>query len=369
MQFIDLGAQRARIGAGIDDAIAAVVAHGDFILGPEVADFERALGGYVGAEHVVSCANGTDALVLALRAFGLGAGQKVIVPSFTFAATAEAVVLAGGVPVFADVERSTFNLGPTEVEAAFAAHPDAAGVVAVDLFGLPADYAGLREVLPPGAFLLADAAQSMGAERDGSKAGSLAEVTTTSFFPAKPLGCYGDGGAVLTQRREVADVVRSLRVHGKGEHKYDNERIGTNSRLDSIQAAVLLPKLGILEEEMRSRQEVAARYAVGLGSVLEVPQVPDGVRSAWAQYTIVHPDRDAIVEQLRAEGIPSAIYYPRPLHLQTAYRDFPTVADLTVAETLSTSVVSLPMHPYLSHDEQDRVVAAVRAAVTGGAGR
>lgn len=363
MEFIDLEAQRCRLETRIDDAIAAVMHHGQFIMGPEVATFEESLSEYTGVPHVISCANGTDALVLALRALGTGAGDQVLVPSFTFAATAEAVALVGATPVFVDVDEQTFNMSSDTVRAALVAYPTAVGAVAVDLFGRPAPYADLRDVLG-GRWLIADAAQSIGARHGDTMVGALADVTTTSFFPAKPLGCYGDGGAVLTTRADVASVVRSLRVHGKGTHKYDNERIGYNSRLDTIQAAILLPKLEILEDEMERRQQIATLYSEGLADVVGVPTVEVGVRSAWAQYTIRAESRDEIATLLRGRDVPTAVYYPRPLHLQTAYKDFPRASPtLKVAEELSEIVLSLPMHPYLDEPDQRVIIDAVRDAV------
>jgi len=362
MEFIDLGAQRERLGARIDDVIAEVLDHGRFIMGPEVALFEAELAAYTGARHVVSCGNGTDAIVLALRAQGVGYGDHVVVPSFTFAATAEAVALVGGVPVFADVREDTFNLDPDRAAEAAEA-TGAVGVIGVDLFGLPADYDELRQAVP-GRFVVADAAQSIGGKAGDGYVGTLASVTTTSFFPAKPLGCYGDGGAVLTDDEEVAGAIRSLRAHGKGTHKYDNERIGTNSRLDTLQAAILRCKLEVLEDEMQRRRAVAGRYRAGLSDVVGTQQVAAGSRSAWAQYTIVSDRRDAIATALRDAEIPSVVYYPRPLHRQTAYRVFPIgPGGCPVSERLSEAVLSLPMHPYLEAADQDRVIAAVREAV------
>lgn len=363
MEFIDLQAQRRRLQPEIDKAISEVLEHGHFIMGPEVAAFEQELATYTAAEHVVSCANGTDALVLALRALGVTGGDRVVVPSFTFAATAEAVALIGAVPVFADVSADTYNADVESVAAAVEAHR-AVGVIPVDLFGVPAPYDRLRAALPDEVFLLADAAQSIGGMLDGRPVGSLVDVTTTSFFPAKPLGCYGDGGAVLTQRDDVAEEIRSLRVHGKGSHKYDNERIGTNSRLDTLQAAILRCKLTILEDEMQRRQVVAARYATLLGDVVAVPSGPGAVRSAWAQYTVRSDRRDLLSGRLKDAGIPTAVYYPMPLHRQTAYRDFPVgPTGCAMSESLSAEVLSLPMHPYLGEDEQQQIADAVLAAL------
>lgn len=363
MQFVGLQWQRERLRTEIDAAIAKVLDHGQFIMGPEVVAFESELSSYTGADHVVSCANGTDALVLALRALGVEYGDHVVVPSFTFAATAEAVALVGGVPVFADVRADTFDLDPESADTAMAAH-DAVGLIAVDLFGLPADYQQLADRSGERGFVLADAAQSLGGRSRGGTVGTLASTTTTSFFPTKPLGCYGDGGAVLTGDRHVAELVRSLRAHGQGSDKYDNERIGTNSRLDTLQAAILRCKLTVLEDEIAGRQRVARAYADQLRDVVRVPRVPDGHRSSWAQYTIVTPRRDEVAAALRMEDIPTAIYYPRPLHQQDAYREFPVApSGCPVSEHLSRSVLSLPIHPYLAEHDQERIIDTVRSVV------
>ncbi len=368
MQFIDLAAQQARLRPAIDEAIAGVLDHGRYIMGPEVAQLESALGAFSGVEHVVTCASGTDALVMALMVHGVGPGDAVFVPTFTFAATAECVALLGATPVFVDVDDVTFNLDVDKLAAAIDRVPDGlrpAGVIAVDLFGLPADYPAIHEaVARRDMWVIADAAQSYGASRDGVSVGQMASMTTTSFFPAKPLGCYGDGGAVLTTDAEHAEVLRSVRVHGSGSEKYDNVRLGINGRLDTLQAAILLPKLAVFGDEIEARQRVADRYAAGLGDVVTVPSTPTGARSTWAQYTLQVTGRDELVAALRQDGVPTAVYYPRPLHLQTAYRGHPVGAGgVEVSERLSGTVVSLPMHPYLSEADQDLVIAAVRRAV------
>jgi dTDP-4-amino-4,6-dideoxygalactose transaminase len=373
LPFVDLQAQRARIDATLRARIDAVLAHGKYILGPEVAELERRLGEFTGAHHVVGCANGTDALVLALRALGVLSGDAVLVPSFTFCATAEAVALVGATPVFIDVDAATFNVNAASMRAGVSFCQERGlrlvGAIAVDLFGLPAPYRELRPVADAeGLWLLADAAQSIGAEDREGRVGSLTRTTTASFFPAKPLGCYGDGGAVLTTDAEMADSLRSLRVHGQGTNKYDNVRIGYNSRLDTVQAAVLLAKLDIFSDELSRRKTVAERYATSLGDVVRVPVVADGVVSAWAQYTItLQPgQRDIVAEYLGRTGIPTAVYYAVPLHEQTAYQAYPAAGDrLPVSEDLAGRVLSLPMHPYLETDVQDRIVAGVRDALTG----
>ncbi len=342
-----------------------MLAHGQYIMGPEVAELEARLSAFCGAPHAVACASGTDALALALMALGVRPAEAILIPAFTFAATAEVVPLLGAVPVFVDVHADTFNLDPASLEAGIHAARRAGlrpvGVIAVDLFGQPADYDAIQEVAQAhGLWVIADAAQSFGADWRGRKVGTLAELTTTSFFPAKPLGCYGDGGAVFTDDPELAAVLRSLRVHGQGEDKYDNVRIGMNGRLDTVQAAILLAKLEIFADEILARQRAAARYDALLGGLVATPILRANVSSTWAQYTIRSSDRDALRRQLAAAGIPTAVYYPRPLHRQTAYRDFPVAeGGCPVAERLATEVLSLPMHPYLDAVMQEAVAAAV----------
>jgi dTDP-4-amino-4,6-dideoxygalactose transaminase len=372
IEFVDLGAQRRRIGTRMDEAILRVVNHGRFILGPEVAQLEGRLAEFCGARHVLSCANGTDALGLALMAKGAGPGQAILVPSFTFAATAEVVAWFGAIPVFVDVLPDTFNMDPASLEAGIAMARrlglTPAGVIPVDLFGLPAEYDGIQPIASAHRmWVLCDAAQSFGAAYKGRKVGSIGDMTTTSFFPAKPLGCYGDGGAVFVEDDETIDILRSLRVHGQGTDKYDNVRIGMNARLDTMQAAVLLEKLAIFADEIAARDRIAARYGTMLGDLVTVPEVPSGLTSVWAQYTIRLPegrDRNALAARLKSAGIPTAIYYPKPLHVQTAYRHYPTAGNgLPVSERLAAEVLSLPMHPYLDEPTQDRIVAALRAAI------
>jgi dTDP-4-amino-4,6-dideoxygalactose transaminase len=366
VQFIDLAAQQRGIRDRIDAAIARVLDHGKYIMGPEVTQLESELAAFTTATEVVSCASGTDALVMALMVHGVGPGDAVFVPTFTFAATAESVALLGATPVFVDVDPVSYCLDPDSLaDAVRGLDPGLrpAGVIPVDLFGLPADYDGIAAVVDDaGMWMVADAAQSFGASRGGVPVGRLAALTTTSFFPAKPLGCYGDGGAVLTTDGEAADVLRSIRVHGAGSEKYDNIRIGINGRLDTIQAAILLEKLAVFPAEMEARQAVADRYVERLADVVTVPVVPDGARSAWAQFTVQVDDRDGVISRLRERQVPTAVYYPRPLHLQTAYRGCPrTPGGLGVSERLAERVLSLPMHPYLSDEDQDRVIGAVRA--------
>ena len=368
IEFVDLGAQRRHIGARMDEAIRRVIDHGRFILGPEVAELEHQLAEFCGAKHVLSCANGTDALGLALMAKHAGPGQAVLVPSFTFAATAEVVAWFGATPVFVDVYDDTFNMDPASFEAGIAAAKrlglDPVGVIPVDLFGLPAAYDDILEIAAAHRmWVICDAAQSFGAAYKDRKIGTIGDLTTTSFFPAKPLGCYGDGGAVFLDDDETVAVLRSLRVHGQGTDKYDNVRIGMNARLDTVQAAVLIEKLRIFAEEIEARQKVADRYSAALRDLVQVPQLPDGLTSVWAQYTVRLPagrDRDKVAAELKSLGVPTAVYYVKPLHRQTAYRDYPVAGNgLPVSERLSDEVLSLPMHPYLEKPVQDRIITAL----------
>ena len=369
--FIDVVAQRRRLGVAIDDAILRVTEHCQFILGPEVAEFERRLAEFCGARHAVGCASGTDALMLVLMAHGIGPGDAVICPAFTFCATAEVVVLLGATPVFADVDAETFNLDPKSVVRAVGTakrqglKPKV--LLTVDLFGLPADYDALLAVAKAeNLYVLDDAAQAFGASYKGRKLGAIAPATATSFFPAKPLGCYGDGGAVLTDDPALVEKLKSLRVHGQGADKYDNVRIGMTSRLDTVQAAVLIEKLKIFPEEIAARDKAARRYSDALDDVAIVPALPQGSTSVWAQYTIrIEPSvRDSVVAKLKAQGIPTAIYYPKPLHRLEAYRRFPVVDNgIPVTDQLAGEVISLPMHAYLDPTTQDRVIEAVRAAL------
>jgi dTDP-4-amino-4,6-dideoxygalactose transaminase len=369
--FIDVAAQRRRLGARIDEAVTRVLDHCQFILGPETVALEKDLAAFCGARHALGVSNGTDALMLVMMAKGIGPGDAVFVPSFTYTASAEAIVLLGAAPVFVDVDEATFNIDIKSLARAIATaeklglKPKA--VMAVDLFGLPADYVAINAVTAPkDIYVIADAAQSFGATSGNRRAGALAPVTTTSFFPAKPLGCYGDGGAIFTDDDDLAKLITSLRNHGAGADRYDNVRIGMNGRLDTIQAAVLIEKLKIFPEEIEARERVARRYSAKLGDIVGVPQIPNGYSTVWAQYTIRVSGgrRDALAAALRAQNIPTAQYYPTPVHRQGAYTGYP-VADggLPVTEKLSGEVISLPMHAYLDEPTQDRIVAAVRRAL------
>ena len=371
--FIDVAAQRRRLGRAIDDAVARVLAHCQFIMGPEVQAFEQQLAAFCGAKHAIGCASGTDALVLVLMAKGIGPGDAVFCPTFTFCATAEVVALVGATPVFVDIDEATFNIDIASLKRALPVarqkglRPKA--VIPVDLFGQPADHDAIAALAKAeGLFVLDDAAQGFGATYKARKVGTLAPATATSFFPAKPLGCYGDGGAVLTDDDHLAEVVRSLRVHGQGVDRYDNVRIGLTGRLDTIQAAVLIEKLKIFPEEIAARDAAAKRYNAALADVATVPTVAEGSTSVWAQYTIrlKAGRRDPLAADLKTQGIPTAIYYPRPLHKLAAYTDFPLAeGGVPVSEQLAEEVIALPMHAYLDAPTQDRIIAAVRRALGG----
>jgi dTDP-4-amino-4,6-dideoxygalactose transaminase len=371
LPFIDVAAQRRRLGSRIDDAIARVLGHCQFINGPEVRELERDLSAFCGAKHAIGVSSGTDALLLILMALGIRKGDAVFCPSFTFSATAESVALVGATPIFVDVLEATFNLDPASfaraIETAKRLELNPKAVMAVDLFGLPADYEAIGKIaLEHGLKVIDDAAQSFGATCRNRKIGMMGDVTATSFFPAKPLGCYGDGGAVFTDDDDLAALVFSLRNHGAGVDRYDNVRIGLNGRLDTIQAAVLIEKLRIFGDEIAARDRAARRYNELLGDVATVPQVPAGFGSVWAQYTIRLPAgrRDGLAAALGAQGIPTAQYYPKPTHKQTAYLDYPVAeGGLPVTEKLAGEVISLPMHAYLDEATQDRIVMAVRGAL------
>jgi dTDP-4-amino-4,6-dideoxygalactose transaminase len=371
LPFIDLQAQRARIGEAIDAGLLRVAAHGQYILGPEVKTLEADLCQHSGAKHCVSVANGTEALAMPLMAKGLRPGDAVLCPSFTFAATAEVVAWLGATPVFVDVDPHSFNMDPASLERGIAVakarglRPVA--VIAVDLFGQPADYNAIEAIASAhGLWVMSDAAQSFGGAYQGRKIGTIGLVTATSFFPSKPLGCYGDGGAIFTDDDDMAAILKSLRVHGQGTDKYDNVRIGLNARLDTMQAAVLIEKLKILSDEIAQRDAAAQRYHAMLKDAVPVPLIAESCVSAWAQYTVLVPQakRAAIIARMKDDGIPTMVYYPKPLHQQTAYRDFPLVGNgLPVSERLAQEVLSLPMHPYLDSPTQERVVASLLRAL------
>ena len=374
--FIDLKAQQKNMYPRLVEKIKAVLAHGQYIMGPEITELEERLAAYVGVRQAITCSSGTDALLMILLAQGVGRGDAIFTTPFTFIATAEVVQLLGATPVFVDIDPVSYNLNPEALEAALVsfnyelrtAGLKPRGIIAVDLFGQPADYDQINSLARNwGLFVLEDAAQSFGATYHGRRAGGLAEAAATSFFPAKPLGCYGDGGAVFTDDDEFAAVLKSIRNHGQGGDRYEHVRLGINGRLDTLQAAVLLAKLEIFDQELSARQEIARRYNEGLGEVVKVPHLTPGCTSVWAQYSVESEARAAILAQLQEEGVPTAIYYPKPLHLQEAFQglgygpdDFP------VSEAAATRIFSLPMHPYLEKPDQERIIAVVRAAVEKG---
>lgn len=377
MEFVDLKKQYERIKPRIHDRINEVLRHGKFIMGPEVGELEHQLASFVGCKFCVSCANGTDALLLSLMARDISPGDAVFTTPFTFIATAEVISLLGATPVFVDIDPDTFNIDPRKLQEAIEAAKQGMvrgrsvrkkltpkGIVTVDLFGLPADYDSINRIAKEhGLFVLEDAAQSLGGTYKGKKLGNVTDIAATSFFPAKPLGCYGDGGAIFTNDEAMANRLRSLREHGKGSHKYDNVCIGINGRLDTLQAAILLPKLEIFDSEIKERQEVAARYSTALKDIVKVPHVPEGLFSAWAQYAVLTDKRDLYLDKLKALGIPTAVYYPRPLHLQTAFSNLGyRQGDFPVAEQTSDRIFSLPMYPYLDPSDQNKIVEAVKTA-------
>ena len=377
MEFVDLKQQYERIKPRIHDRINEVLRHGKFIMGPEVGELESQLASFVGSKVCVSCANGTDALLLSLMAHDIGPGDAVFTTPFTFIATAEVVSLLGATPVFVDIDPDTFNIDPQKLQEAIEAAKQGMvlgrsqskkltpkAIVAVDLFGLAADYDPINRIAKEHRlFVLEDAAQSLGGTYKGKKLGNVTDIAATSFFPAKPLGCYGDGGAIFTNDEAMANRLRSLREHGKGSHKYDNVRIGINGRLDTLQAAILLPKLEIFDSEIKQRQEVAARYSTAFKDIVKIPHVPDGLLSAWAQYAVLTDKRDSYLDKLKALGIPTAVYYPRPLHLQTAFSHLGyRPGDFPVAEQTSDRIFSLPMYPYLDSSDQNKIIEAVKQA-------
>jgi len=369
MEFIDLAAQQKRIREDLESRMKKVLDHGQYVMGPEIKELESKLADYVGVKHAIACASGTDALLMALMAYNVGPGDAILTTPFTFIATAEVISLLGATPVFVDIEKDTFNIDPAQIEKAIRAlrsndggmHPLPAasglklrGIIPVDLFGLPADYDRIEKIAKSeGLFVIEDAAQSFGAEYKGRKACSFGDIGCTSFFPAKPLGCYGDGGMCFTDDRELAESMLSIRIHGQGSHKYDNVRIGINGRLDTLQAAVLLSKFSIFPEELELRQKVASIYSQHLEKInsLNGPRIPNEYKSAWAQYSIIAQNekhRSDLRKRLGEKGIPTAIYYPKPLHLQSVFSCLGyKEGDLTVCENFASRIFSVPMHPYL----------------------
>lgn len=371
LEFIDLKAQQKRLKPEIDAAIAKVLEEGRYIMGPEVDQFETELATFGSAKHALGCANGTDALLLPMMAWKIPRGSAVFCPSWTYCATAEIIAVMGAVPVFVDIDRDTYNMCPKSLKAAIegvkaAGDMEMFGVIAVDLFGQAADYNAIAPLAREhGLKLICDSAQGFGTTLNGKHPLEWCDVTTTSFFPAKPLGCYGDGGAVLTDDADLAHAMDSVRIHGKGTDKYDNVRVGLNSRLDTLQAAILLPKLAIFADEIEKRNIIADRYIDGLRAhALRVPAVLDGVMSTWAQFTIEVPDPAGFAAALRDKGIPTARYYPKPVHKQTAYEHFPCGAGgMGNTEDCIETVISLPMHPYLDENTQDMIIETAKAAL------
>lgn len=385
--FIDLKAQYAEIETEVRRRMDKVLEHGKFIMGPEIAELESELAEFCGSKHCVCCSSGTDALLMALMALGIGPGHAVLTTPFTFIATAEVISLLGATPVFVDIDPRTFNISPPALDRAVRAikagdsalHPlpkqaldgglEPKAVMPVDMFGLPANYGAIEKFASEhNLAVIEDAAQSFGAEYEGRKACGLGMPAATSFFPAKPLGCYGDGGAVFTADDDFAETLKSIRVHGKGTHKYDNARIGLNARLDTLQAAILLAKMEVFPAEIEARNRAAAAYTERLSAVSGVttPVVPDGYTSAWAQYSILAEGRDQLQSDLKERGIPTAIYYPKPLHLQTAYALLGySQGDMPVSEEASQNIVSLPMHPYLDETAIEMICKAVAEASGG----
>lgn len=383
IQFIDLGAQQKAIYPKLEERIRKVLSHGQYIMGPEVSELEQKLAAFVGVKHALSCSSGTDALLIPLMAYGVGPGDLIFTTPFTFIATAEVIAILGATPVFVDIDPETFNIDPAKLELAVRAvkerdsrlHPlpsagirtgQPRGIIPVDLFGLCADYEPINRIAGEhNLFVLEDAAQSFGALYHGKRAGSLADVAATSFFPAKPLGCYGDGGAIFTNDDGLADTMKSIRVHGQGATKYDNVRIGVNGRLDTLQAAILLEKLAIFPQEIEARNRVAARYSEELRGAVKTPRIPEGCMSVWAQYSVIADKRRELLDALQQNGIPTAIYYPKPLHRQDAfaylgYRQ----GDFPVSDTIAEGIFSLPIHPYLQ-DEQIRAIGDIARSAVG----
>ena len=363
ISFIDLDKQKKRLGNKIDNSINSVLSHGQYIMGPEVNELELKLAEYTGAKYSATCASGTDALVLSLMAYGIGPGDIVFCPTFTFPATAEAIVILGAIPYFVDVDKDTYNISVESLKNAIStvkqkSNYNIKAIIAVDLYGLPANYNKLRSIAKENnLILIADAAQSFGAKYKNNKVGVLADITCVSFFPAKPLGCYGDGGAIFTDNINIQNKIKSLRAHGKGKNKYDIDYIGINSRLDTIQASVLLTKLKEFDWEVEQRNLIASNYTRALEKKIKVPVISKNYKSVWAQYTLRHSERDKIQSILKGKGIPTMVYYPIPMHKQKAYNKYYN-NDITLSnsEELAKEVFSLPMYPDLSKNDQEYIV-------------
>ena len=368
MKFVDLDAQLEQIDGDIRTAIDRVLQHKQFIMGPEIAILEQELSDYCGASRVISAASGTDALMMALMAHGVGPGDGILAPPFTFVATAEVIQLLGATTVFVDVDEASFNIDPVLLDATIErvkaeGKVKLRGIIPVDLFGLPADYDAILPIAAKhGLFVLCDAAQSFGGRYKDQVIGNIGDISTTSFFPAKPLGCYGDGGAVFTNDQGIADIVESIRFHGKGVSQYENVRIGITGRMDTLQAAILSCKLKIFDQELEQRQAIAQRYTDGLGDYVRTPRIPEGSTSAWAVYTIRSRQRDEIKAALQEKSIPHAVYYPSPLHQQPAFQDAIGGGEpMPVSDRLAGEVISLPIHPYLDEKDQSAIIESIKS--------
>ncbi len=374
IEFIDLKAQASELGDDIKQSIDRVLSHGRFIMGPEVYELEQKLSDFTKAKYVISCASGTDALLMALMALGIGPGHAVFTSPFTFVATAEVICLLGAVPVFVDIDKDTFNLDPVKLEQAiddFYKNPRYKRlvpkiVIPVDIFGLPAEYEAINKIAQKHQLaVIEDAAQSLGSSIGNRMAGNFTDIAATSFFPAKPLGCYGDGGAIFTNDGNLNEKLVSIRVHGMGKHKYDNIRIGINGRLDTLQAAILIQKLKIFNSEIQKRDKVALKYRERLNGLVQFQRIPEHHTSSWAQFSFLSKDRSAIISKLEALKIPTAIYYPKPLHLQEAFSMLGyRKGDFPVAERISDTIMSIPMHPYLSDDQIDYITENIKNSLS-----
>ena len=369
MKFIDLAAQQLKIRKRLEDRISTVLDHGKYIMGPEVYQLEEKLANYVGVNHCISCSSGTDALLIPLMAYGIGHGDAVITTPFTYIATAEVISLLGAKPIFVDIYEDTFNMNPDLIEDAVKKAEikglKVKAIMPVDLFGLPARYRLIKDVAKEhGLIIIEDAAQGFGGKIRGARAGSFGDVSSTSFFPAKPLGCYGDGGAIFTDDNDLLDIMKSIRVHGGGIDKYENIRLGINGRLDTIQAAILLEKLSIFEEEIKLRNTAAAYYSDNLSPSYKTPYIPKKYSSSWAQYSLLarsESERNNSMNILENHNIPSMIYYRIPLHLQTVFKKLGyKIGDFPITERVSKKIFSLPMHPYLSMEDQDYIIKTLQ---------
>ena len=369
MQFINLKKQYKRLESDIDKRIKAVLEHGQFIMGPEIHELEKRLSTFSDSKYCLSCSSGTDALLIGLLAQGVSSGDKIITTPFTYIATAEVIKLIGATPIFVDIDSRTFNIDCEKIDRVLNDLKNVKGIIPVNLFGLPADFDAIYDAISShdNIFVMEDAAQSFGAIYKGRKSCSLGDIGATSFFPAKPLGCYGDGGAIFTNDDNLFEIMQSIRIHGQGKNKYDCDRIGLNGRMDTIQATILLSKLSIYEEEINLRQDVARKYSDRLKDYLEVPYIPNDCISVWAQYSVLSPNelvRKSVAQSLQSKNIPSMIYYQKPLHIQKAFKDLGySFGDFPVSESISSRILSLPMHPYLDDFEIDMICETIIKAI------